>query len=106
MMPAAIAITITALNGTRFALTFAQAFEIGPRPPSRENAKHIRDALVRHALPQKSWPTVQMMSRTLKAVRVSAWSKIASVDPAPNPLLAFDTKPTFWTANVIARRTS
>ena len=81
MISAATAIAITALNGTFASLTLEQDIrDAGPKPPSRENAKHIREALVRQAMPQKSWPTVEMISSALKAARVERLVKIASED--------------------------
>ena len=51
--------------------------------PSRENANVIRDALVTQAMPQNSWPTVEMTSTALAADEVSADSMIdCEVPPA------------------------
>src|ERR1700684_3572559 len=44
--------------------------------PSRENANVIRDALVAQAIPQNSWPTVEMTSTALAAAVVNALRKI------------------------------
>src|SRR4051812_8091960 len=57
--PASTATSITALAGTRFALTFDQMAEPGIAP-SRLNAKVIREALVRQATVQNSWPQAEM----------------------------------------------
>ena len=46
--------------------------------PSRENANVIREALVTHAIPQNSWPTVEIRITALAAAELSAVSKIAS----------------------------
>ena len=48
---------ITALNGTRVALTRREQCRQPGIARSRENAKHVREALVRQAAPQKNWPT-------------------------------------------------
>ncbi len=45
--------------------------------PSRENANVIREALVTHAIPQNSWPTVEIRSTALAAAELSAVVKIA-----------------------------
>src|ERR1035441_3439169 len=45
--------------------------------PSRENAKVIRDALVTHAIPQNSWPIVEISRTALAAAVLRAASKIA-----------------------------
>src|SRR3954453_14348125 len=105
MIMPATPLPMTALNGTPEARTFRKWLEPG-MPRSRENAKHMREALVRQARPQKSCPTVQISTTALKAAGVSAWLKMASADPAPNPLLALLTKLGFCTAKVIARMTN
>ena len=46
--------------------------------PSREKANVIRDALVTHAIPQNSWPIVEIRSTALAAAEVSAVSMIAT----------------------------
>ena len=61
----------TAFTGTPLALTFDRAPAPGS-PRSRENAKHMRDALVRQATPQNSCPMVEMNTTALVALRVSA----------------------------------
>ena len=45
--------------------------------------EHIRDALVRQARPQKSWPMVEMARTALNADVDSAELKISSDEPAP-----------------------
>ena len=91
---------ITAATGTPLLLTFESLAEPG-RPLSRENAKHIRDALVRQATPQNSWPRVEISTITLVAVSVSALSKMASEPPPPS-----FTAPTSVAAKVMASSTS
>src|ERR1700758_3296355 len=44
--------------------------------PSRENANVIREALVMHAMPQNSWPTVEISTTALSAALLSAVLKI------------------------------
>ena len=46
--------------------------------PSRENANVIREALVTHAMPQNSWPIVEIRSTALAAAELSAVSMIAT----------------------------
>src|ERR1700690_1421130 len=46
--------------------------------PSREKANVIREALVTHAIPQSSWPIVEIRSTALAAADVSAVSMIAT----------------------------
>ena len=58
-------------------LTLAKWREPG-MPRSREKAKHIREALVRQARPQKSCPTVQISSTALNPAELSALERIAS----------------------------
>src|SRR3954454_2085537 len=69
-------------------------------PRSRENAYHVRDALVRPAMPQNSCPTVQMMSTALAADEVSA-VVIIGIDPPPPALMPL----TSVAANMSASRT-
>src|SRR5436190_1796578 len=77
---------ITALNGTRARLTRRKMNQPG-MPRSRENAYHVREALVSPAAPQNSWPTVQMISTNLAAQLVSPLS-ITGIDPPPPALIA------------------
>ena len=66
---------ITALNGTRSRLTRRNR----PQPGiarSRENAYQVREALVRPAAPQNSWPTVAIMITSFAAQESSAEVKI------------------------------
>src|SRR6202161_4737414 len=46
--------------------------------PSRENANVMRDALVTHAIPQNSWPTVEIRITALAAALLKALSIIPS----------------------------
>ena len=82
MTSAAIAIVITALRGVPLAFTFARLLDAG-RPRSRAKAKHILDALVRQARPQKSWPRVEIRTTALKAAVLNERLKISSELPAP-----------------------
>src|SRR2546425_12502499 len=100
MMSASTALVITEYTGTRRLSTRLQM----PQPGiarSREKAYQVRDALVRHAIPQKSWPTVEMRI-TISAHRELIALVKMEID-VPPPLL---TALTSWAANVIASRTS
>src|SRR5204862_8288626 len=57
-------------------------------PRSRENAYHVRDALVMPAAPQNNWPTVAIRITSLAAQESSALVKIAPEKPAAS-LIAF-----------------
>src|SRR5438309_6472927 len=46
--------------------------------PSRENANVIRDALVMQAIPQNSWPIVEIRTTAFAAEELSAVVKIVS----------------------------
>src|ERR671937_2240735 len=78
---------ITALNGTRSLLTRRNSHQPGI-PRSRENAYQVRDALVRPAAPQNSWPTVAISRTNFAAHGSSALVKITPTKPAPS-LTAF-----------------
>src|ERR1700735_5285988 len=67
--------------------------------PSRENANVIRDALVTHAIPQNSWPIVEINSTPLAAALLSAVSRIAT---AGKPALEIAEMWDCWTAKVSA----
>src|SRR3954449_10069600 len=54
---------------------------------SRENAYHVRDALVSPAMPQNSWPTVQISSTALADAELSAVVMIG-IDPPPPALMS------------------
>ncbi len=62
----------------------------------------MREALVRHAIPQKSWPIVAIRITIFAAHGSSEEEKIDSDEPRPWLV----TKPTLVAANVIASRTS
>ena len=66
MISDAIDTASTAYSGTRLAFSRRNSAQPGI-PRSRENAYHVRDALVRPAAPQNSCPTVQMISTIFAA---------------------------------------
>src|SRR4051812_10063186 len=70
-------------------------------PRSRENAYHVREALVRPAMPQNSWPIVQMISTALAAGDVRNVVMIG-IGPPPPSVTAFSSE----TAKSSARRTN
>ena len=70
---------ITALNGTLSRLTRRKIAQPG-MPRSRENAYQVREALVRPAAPQKSWPMVAIRITSLAAQESSALVKIATTE--------------------------
>src|SRR5215213_4912680 len=74
---------ITALKGTLSLLTRRKTAHPGI-PRSREKAYHVREALVRPAAPQKSWPIVAIMRTIFAAQESSALVKIAPTNPAPS----------------------
>src|SRR5438309_10240935 len=76
MIVAAIDTAITALNGTRCRFSRRKSRQPGI-PRSRENAYHVRDALVSPAAPQNSWPIVAIRSTALAAHESRALLKIA-----------------------------
>src|ERR1035438_2562449 len=61
----------TAHVGVRFAPSLRHRFCPGTAPP-RENANVIRDALVMQAIPQKSFPIVEIRITALAAEELSA----------------------------------
>ena len=69
------------MNGTFWRLTRRKMFHPGIAR-SRENAYQVREALVRPAAPQNSWPTVAMMKTSFAAHESSASVKIAPTKPA------------------------
>src|SRR5919201_6419466 len=79
---------ITALKGTRSRLTRRKIDQPGI-PRSRENAYHVRDALVSPAAPQNSWPTVAMIRTSFAPHR---WFAIAveKIVPTKPPLAVTD----------------
>src|SRR4051794_24864742 len=89
----------TALNGIRRSLTRRQRLEPGTAP-SRLNANIIRDALVMQLMPQKNWPTTQMIRIVLVYAEPIELSKTANTVPPPSlTALGLDA------AKVIASRT-
>src|SRR5919109_89772 len=74
---------ITALKGTRSRLIRRNSHQPGI-PRSREKAYQVREALVRPAAPQKSWPTVAMIRTIFAAQESRALVKIAPTKPAPS----------------------
>src|ERR671915_1472484 len=72
---AATETAITALNGTLSRLTRRNSHQPGI-PRSRENAYQVREALVRPAAPQNSWPMVAMTRIIFAAHESSALVKI------------------------------
>src|SRR5436305_9946731 len=90
----------TAYSGTRLAVRRRNSPQPGI-PRSRENAYQVREALVRPAAPQNSWPTVQMISTNLAAQALRPVS-ITGIDPPPSLLIA-----AMWVAaNNSANRTA
>src|SRR4051794_18933265 len=75
--PASTAQSSTALTGTRLAFTFDHIDEPGIAP-SRLNAKVIREALVRQATVQNSWPHAEMKTTIECEVSPRAWVKMTS----------------------------
>src|SRR6476646_2833732 len=75
--PASNATSITALTGTRLAFTLAQIAEPGIAP-SRLKAKVIREALVRQATVQNSWPQAEMNTTIEWVVSPNACVKMTS----------------------------
>src|SRR5437764_2153102 len=91
---------ITALNGTRSLFTRRNTYQPGIAR-SRENAYQVREALVRPAMPQNSWPMVQMSSTAFAAAELSD-VVIIGIDPPPAVEMAF----TCVDANISARSTN
>src|SRR4051812_13285166 len=89
MMKEAIDTAITAYSGTRWRFRRRKSPQPGI-PRSRENAYHVREALVRPAAPQKNWPTVAMISAAFAAAGVRALEKAAAAVPpaAVTPLMS------------------
>src|SRR5437867_184018 len=74
MMNDAIDTAITAYSGTRWRFRRRKSHQPG-MPLSREKAYHVREALVRPAAPQNSWPMVAMIRTAFAAAGVSALLK-------------------------------
>src|ERR1700760_2873518 len=68
--------------------------------PSREKANVIREALVTHAIPQNSWPTVEITSTAFAAAELSEVS-MTDCEVPPAALIAL----TCVAANVSASST-
>src|SRR5215217_7567125 len=66
----------------------------------------MREALVRHAMPQNNWPTVAISSTSLAEPEPSAESRIAIDEPRPQPLPASLTNSVLVAANVSASSTN
>src|SRR3954464_2372355 len=77
--PAITATNMTAFAGTFFAVTFDHSADPG-MAPSRLNAKVIREALVRHAVVQNSWPAAEMKMTIMCHDLPSDWPRMTS-DP-------------------------
>ncbi len=71
---------MTALNGTLSRLTRRNSHQPGI-PRSRENAYHVREALVSPAAPQKNCPTVAIRITSFAAQESSAEVKTAPENP-------------------------
>jgi len=94
MMIPMVATKITALAGILVAALTLDSHDEPGMAPSRLKANVIREALVRQAVAQNSWPAVEI-SRIVKCQpSPRAWVKITST--LPNPLL---TPPGSCTAN-------
>src|SRR5947209_18795569 len=100
MINAEIETASTAYKGTRRALTRLNNPQPG-MPRSRENAYQVREALVRPAAPQNSWPTVQMISTNFAAHELRPVS-ITGIEPPPNLVIA----PTLVAVNSSASSTA
>ena len=96
---------MTALNGTPDLLTLEKCRCPG-MPRSRENANAIRDALVRQASPQNSWPTVQITNTALKPAVSRAPARTANTEPTPKPFSGSEMFAESCTAKVIASSTN
>src|SRR3954454_24426218 len=66
----------------------------------------MRDALVRHAIPQNSWPTVAVSTTSLAELEPSAELMIAIDEPRPQPLPASLMNFVSVAANVSASSTN
>src|SRR5215213_10590879 len=99
MISAAAATNSTAPTGTRLWLSFVQMRHPGTAR-SRENANVMRDALVTQAMPQNSWPTVEMRMIVSAHPSLIALVKIAGEKPNASSIAVV-----FVAANVIASST-
>src|SRR3954463_13894924 len=100
MISAQTATARTENTGTRRLSTALQTRHPGIAR-SRENAYHVRDALVRPAMPQKIWPIVEMrMTSSAQPELIALVNTEIAVPPAS--LTAFVSA----AANVIASNTN
>src|ERR1700730_1459107 len=86
MISAATDTASTAYSGTRCAFRRRNTGHPG-MPRSRENAYHVREALVSPAAPQNSCPTVQISSTAFAAADVRDVS-ITGIEPPPSLLIS------------------
>src|SRR3954470_5784766 len=100
MTSAATATARTASAGTRRLSTRLHRRQPG-MARSRENAYHVRDALVRPAMPQNSWPMVEM--RITSSAHPEPIELVNTEIDVPPALLIAGTSAA---ANVIASRTN
>src|SRR6476646_9338104 len=84
-MAATMATMITALAGTRLAVSAAQRLDPGTAP-SRLNAYVIREADVMHEIVQKNCPTVEIRSTVPAQWEPSAALKIGATPPPASAL--------------------
>src|SRR5687767_13660420 len=90
----------TAAAGTPFALTRLHSCQPGVAR-SRENAKNVREQLVRQAMPQKNWPMAEIrITVSAQPSDIALWKMESEVPPA-----SF-TAVTSVAAKVIASRTN
>src|SRR5215210_982769 len=100
MMSAANATATTEEAGTRRRSTVLHSRQPGIAR-SRENAYQVRDALVRPAMPQKSWPIVAMrMTSSAQPELIALVKTEIAVPPASSIAVLSDA------ANVMASRTN
>src|SRR3954454_6468832 len=100
MISAQTATASTEYTGTRRLSTLLHSRQPGIAR-SRENAYHVRDALVSPAMPQKIWPIVAMRMTSSAHPELIALVK-TEIDVPPASLIAFVSE----AANVIAMSTS
>src|SRR3954449_11015597 len=82
-MSANRATAITALNGMRLRLTRLHRLDPGTAP-SRLKAYIMHEAFVRQLMPQKNWPTTQMIRIVFTQDVDMALSKTAKSVPPPS----------------------
>src|SRR5436190_18452102 len=97
MIRANTATAITPLNGTRSRFTLRKIAQPGIAQ-SRAKAYQVREALVRHAVPQKSWPMV-----AIRMISFAAHESMELVQIAPTKAAPSLTAPTSLAANRKAR---